>query len=229
MHEEYIGDRLKKFLDKTGVNRTEIAKAIKVSEGTLRSWENGTGKGTFIKQKRLMDYLDEKESIRSESQVADVEATYNTQFSRSLMVRIPVNGTGRPLPYEYPDTAAGTVQQLNDKFELIAYRIEAPVFIKILGLVVMIGRSMEPTYKDKQKIGIARIDDITRLDWGECYFVIDNNFSGTVKRVYEGTSGLQLISDNTDLKPGSSNQMLYPPIEIAWEKIRAIFKVIDLL
>jgi phage repressor protein C with HTH and peptisase S24 domain len=58
------------------------------------------------------------------------------------------------------------------------------------------------------------------LNWGFYYYIIDKNWDGIVRRVYQGETenSIQLVSDNP-------NQDKYPPIQRQWEHIEAIFRV----
>jgi hypothetical protein len=79
---------------------------------------------------------------------------------------------------------------------------------------------MEPTFKNGCRVAIIRLKEPRTLNWGECYFIIDNNWLGAVKRIYPGetANSIKLVSDNP-------NQAKFPPIIRQWNQITAIFKV----
>jgi hypothetical protein len=55
---------------------------------------------------------------------------------------------------------------------------------------------------------------------GDCYYLIDKNWQGSVKRIYPGeiSDQIQLVSDNPD-------RMKYPSFQREWDQIETICKV----
>jgi phage repressor protein C with HTH and peptisase S24 domain len=79
---------------------------------------------------------------------------------------------------------------------------------------------MEPTFPNGCRVTITRLKNIRSLSSGRYYFIIDTNWQGIVRRVYqdEKDNCIRLVSDSPD-------QTKYPPIEKSMDQIEAIFLV----
>ena len=69
-------------------------------------------------------------------------------------------------------------------------------------------------------IAVSSLLDPLLITWAECYYVVDKNGLGNVRRVYASTieNSIKLSADNPD-------QQKYPPINRSWNHIAAIYKV----
>lgn len=211
--QQNIGARLKEFREKTKTRIPEIAAITGISKETLYKWEKGTRPSNVNEYIALKSYLD-----RMESKMEEEEFLYDAQKPATL--RLPLNSDREPVPQTNGKAAAGTIVITDNEPELIVDRISAPFLGKVEGTVEVSGESMEPTFKNGCRVAIIRLKEIRTLNWGECYFIIDNNWLGTVKRIYPGetANSIKLISDNP-------NQAKFPPIIRQWNQIVAIFKV----
>ena len=136
-------------------------------------------------------------------------------------LRLPLNTNSKPIPQVDGKFAAGTVIVINNEPELIVDRIHAPCLGYVEGMIEITGNSMEPTYTNGCRIAIARLNDYRLLNWGQFYYILDKNWQGIVRRVYESENkdSIKLVSDYAD-------QIISPPFYRYWNEIAAIFKII---
>jgi len=208
-----IGIRLKEFRLRTGIKMPEIQKVTGISKANLYKWEQGViprHSDDFIK---LRDYLD-----KMEQELAESEPIYEPQ--RTATIRLPLDPDKVAVSQVSGKAAAGTVTIENETPELIVDRIDAPFLGNVEGVVEITSDSMEPTLKKGWRIALARLKKTNIIHWGECYYVIDKNGEGIVKRLYKGDTEdyILLISDNPDKEK-------YPPIQLRLDEIEAILKV----
>jgi phage repressor protein C with HTH and peptisase S24 domain len=206
-----IGERLKAYTQKYGVEIPEIAKATGIAKHKLYKWQSGTKPRKQKEVIILEHYLDEMEKKKLTMDEG------NTGFqTKGATLCLPLDPTKKALS-QVDGKAAGTIVIENNSSELIVDRIEAPFIGNVDGAVEITSENMEPTIKKGTRVAIIRLEDIRLLDWGECYFIIDKNGQGSVRRVQEGEekSNIILESDNPN----------YPPIKRYWNEIEAILKV----
>ncbi|WP_205512411.1 LexA family transcriptional regulator [Longitalea arenae] len=208
-----IGQRLKAFRIRSNIKMPAIAAATGIAKETLYKWEKGTRPSNLNDYFTLKQYLDRMEN-QLEAERLDMEdqhpATLRLPFSRHKLA----------VPQTDGKAAAGTVTVHNNEPELIVDRITAPFLGAVEGVIEVTGESMEPTFSNGSRIVIARLQDQRRLYWGLYYYVIDTNWQGIVRRVYPGDTenSIQLVADNP-------NQARFPPIQLQWEQVEAVFKV----
>lgn len=209
-----LAQRLKAFRERTKIKMPAIALLTGIAKETLYKWEKGTKPSDINDYFRLKAYLDEMENKITEEQLE-----LDTQKPATL--RLPLTQTGTPSPQTGGKAAAGTIIFSNEEPELIVDRINAPFLGPVDGIIEVTGESMAPTFGNGCRVGIIRLNDSRILNWGLHYYIIDKNWQGIVRRVYQGeTEGsLVLVSDNP-------NQELFPPINRRWEEIEAVFKII---
>lgn len=191
-----------------------IAFLTGIAKETLYKWEKGTKPSDINDYFRLKAYLDEMENKLSEEQLEQ-------ENQKPATLRLPLNQNGQPVPQTDGKAAAGTITFVNDEPELIVDRINAPFLGPVDGIIEVTGESMAPIFSNGCRVGIIRLNDSRILNWGLHYYIIDKNWQGIVRRVYQGETAdsLLLVSDNP-------NQDLFPPIHRQWEQIEAIFKII---
>ena len=135
-------------------------------------------------------------------------------------LQLPFNSEQAPSPQTGGKAAAGTVVLVEGEPALIVDRIHAPVLGIVDGVVEVTGESMEPTFKSGCRIGIVRLTDRYALKWGDCYYIVDINKIGYVRRIHRGSAAesLLLVSDYPD-------QSKYPSFERRWDQIHGIFAI----
>jgi phage repressor protein C with HTH and peptisase S24 domain len=210
----HIGQRLKAFREKTKIKMPAIAVLTGIAKETLYKWEKGTKPSDINDYFRLKAYLDKMENKLEEEQL-------ELENQKPATLRLPLNTNRLPVPQTDGKAAAGTVTFFNDEPELIVDRINAPFLGTVEGVVEVTGESMAPTFANGCRVVLIRLNDYRILDWGLYYYIIDKNWQGSVRRVYQGDteSSLRLETDNP-------NQDKFPPIQREWEHIEAIFRVI---
>lgn len=210
----HIGVRLKEFRERTRTKMPAVAAITGIAKETLYKWEKGTKPSDINEYFTLKSYLDRMENILEEEIIA-------FENQKPATVRLPFNKNRLPVPQTDGKAAAGTVKLVDNEPELIVDRINAPFLGDVEGVIEVIGDSMEPTFKSGCRVAITRLKDYRILDWGLYYYIIDTNWKGLVRRVYQGDipNTIRLVSDNP-------HQERYPPIQRSWNQIEGIFKII---
>jgi len=213
MEKEHIGIRLKKFRENSKIKMPAIATITGIAMGTLYKWERGTKPSDINEYFRLKSYLDRMENKLEEE-------LWNFECQNPTTLRLPFNRNRPPVLQTEGKAAAGTIIFINNEPELIVDRINAPFLGEGEGVVEVIGESMAPTFINGCRIVIVRLNDYRILEWGKYYYIIDNNWQGVVRRIYQGDlpNTVRMVSD-------SSFQEKYPPIQLQWEQIKAILRV----
>lgn len=208
-----IGVRLREFSKRTKINLTAIAAESGISREILYKWKKGTKPRNIDGYFKLMGYLDRME-------IALGLARLNKEDQKPATLRLPFQANKPAVPQTVGQAVAGTVIFTDNEPELIVYRISAPFLGVFDGAIEVTGDSMEPTFPNGCRVTITRLNDIRNLSSGKHYFVIDKNWQGIVRRVYQDNKAniIRLVSDNSD-------QLKYPPIEKSMDQIEGIFKV----
>jgi transcriptional regulator with XRE-family HTH domain len=208
-----LAHRLKAFRERTKIKMPAIALLTGIAKETLYKWEKGTKPSDINDYFRLKSYLDEMENKLDDEQLV-------LEAQKPATLRLPLNSNLLPAPQTDGKAAAGTISFNNNEPELIVDRINAPFLGPVDGVIEVTGESMAPTFGNGCRIGILRLNDSRILNWGLHYYIIDKNWQGIIRRVYQGdtTNSLLLVSD-------SPNQELFPPIHREWDQIEAVFKI----
>jgi len=210
----HIGQRLKAFRIRSKIKMPAIAALTGIAKETLYKWEKGTKPSDLNDYFKLKSYLDKMENKLEEDQL-------EMENQKPATLRLPLNRNRLPVPQTEGKALAGTITFYNNEPELIVDRINAPFLGPVEGVIEVTGESMAPTFINGCRVGIIRLNDYKILDWGLHYYIIDKNWQGIVRRVYQGETdnSLRLVSD-------SPNQEKFPPINRQWAQIEAIFRVI---
>jgi transcriptional regulator with XRE-family HTH domain len=222
--EMLIGERLKLFRNKYGIPMPEVSKATGISKENLYKWERGVKPSNMVLYNKLKEYLDKMELAANDDMLYETAMEFKTQLMRTVNMRVPLTGQGKPVPYTSSVVTPGSIAVINQVPELIVERIDVPSLGDIEGLVVINSDSMEPTFKKGSRAAIRRLRFMRILNWGDFYYVIDENWEGGIKRIYPGDTpdSIKLIVDHPD-------QIKYPPIQRPWEQIVSIFKVVAVI
>jgi len=209
-----IGKRLQEAIERYNIKVPDIAAATGLSRHSLYKWQKGTTPSNINDFLTLKSFLDRLENKNDED-------VFLFESQKPATLRLPLNTDREPIPQVSGKAAAGTIVITDDEPELIVDRISAPCLGNMEGIVEVAGESMNPTYQNGCRIVIMRLKEPRRLNWGECYFIIDNNWQGTVRRIYPSdiNDSIKLVSDNP-------NQEKYPAYQLQWSEIRGIFKVV---
>lgn len=209
-----IGARLKEYRERLNIKMPAIAAATGIAKETLYKWEKGTKPSDIKNYFTLKTYLDKMEDKAE-------EGWFELETRKPATLRLPFNPNRLTIPQTDGKAAAGTVITSHLGPELIVDRINAPCLGLVEGMIEVIGDSMAPTFINGCRIVIARLKNDRLLNWGNCYYIFNHNWQGTVRRIYQGQTERQirLVSDHPDL-------VKYPPQERTWDEITAIFKVV---
>jgi phage repressor protein C with HTH and peptisase S24 domain len=215
MSEGYIniGQRLKEFRERSNTKMPSIAAITGIKKETLYKWEKGTKPSDINDYFKLKAHLDLMEN-KLEDEIIEFEN------KKPSTLRLPLNHRKAATPQTDGKVAAGTVIFFENEPELIVDRINAPFLGLVEGAIEVTGSSMEPTFPNGCRVIITRLNNIRVLDNGKYYLIIDTNWQGIIRRVYQGNkeNSFRLVSDNPD-------QLKYPPIERSLDQIEAIFLV----
>ena len=152
---------------------------------------------------------------KPELKIPDLEA------KKPATLRLPFDPQKPPVPQIDGKAAAGTIIVTNGELELIVDRIYAPFLGQVEGVIEVTGNSMEPTFVSGARIAITRIDNYEKFDWGKCYYIIDKNRQGVIRRVCmsEYRESIMLVCDHP-------NKDLVPPLHRRLDNILTMFQVI---
>ncbi|OQP49389.1 hypothetical protein A4H97_29080 [Niastella yeongjuensis] len=190
-----------------------IATETGIAKETLYKWEKGT------KPSRIADYFTLKAYLdRMENNLA--EEAFDAESKKPATLRLLLRNRRPAVLQTDCKAATGSIIFSNDEPELIVDRINAPFLGFVEGVIEVTGHSMAPTFSNGCRITISRLTDNRTLTSGQYYYIIDTNWQGIVRRVYQGEKGnnIQLVSDNPD-------QFAFPPMEKSLDQIEAIFKI----
>jgi phage repressor protein C with HTH and peptisase S24 domain len=209
-----LGQRLKAYRHRVNISMTTIANETGISRENLYKWERGSKPSNIRDYTVLKNYLDRKEGLEQ-----TLESDPKITSIRPATVFIPFDPNKIATFQHSGNMAAGTIINTDDQHGFIADRIDAPFLGDVDGTIEVTGDSMEPTLKNGWRVAISRLIDNRLLNWGACYYIIDRNLQGIVRRIYPATEEtIRLIADHTD-------QSKYPPITRQWNDIEAVFKV----
>jgi transcriptional regulator with XRE-family HTH domain len=208
-----LAQRLKAFRERTKIKMPAIALLTGIAKETLYKWEKGTKPSDINDYFKLKAYLDEMENKISEEQL-------ERESQKPATLRLPLNINLLPTPQTDGKAASGTISFHKNEPELIVDRINAPFLGPVDGVIEVTGESMAPTFVNGCRVGIIRLNNSKILNWGLHYYIIDKNWQGIVRRVYQGDTinSVLLVSDHP-------NQELFPPIYREWDQIEAVFKI----
>src|ERR1044072_7231954 len=209
-----LAQRLKAFRKQTKIKMPAIAMLTGIAKETLYKWEKGTKPSDINDYFRLKAYLDKMENKIAEEQLEQAS-------QKPATLRLPLNPNVLPAPQTDGKAASGTILFHDNEPELIVDRINAPFLGPVDGVIEVTGESMAPTFGNGCRVGIIRLNNSKILNCGLHYYIIDKNWQGIVRRVYQGDnmSTLLLVADHP-------NQELFPPIHREWDQIEAVFKII---
>jgi hypothetical protein len=220
---------MQRAIDKTGINLADIARRTGINKENIYKWYRGTKPSDSLTCGKLIKFLNDLIETFDASSQDDLAAVHSlmdvngsnfvTKRELSYFITVPLKNEGQPTPLLTPKGGAGTVLFEQDGPKLIVHRIDAPFLSEIIGMVNVPGNSMEPTFKNGSYIGIVMLKDLASLEWGECYYILDSNFQGMVKRIYAGEQ------ENTIVLTADHPEQKYPPITKTFTQIEAIFKI----
>ena len=193
-------NRIKELRTIHGIKQAELAKALKVSQGTMSQYETGK-------------YEPDLATLQAIASFFNVTVDYIIGGSRKTSangVRIPVLG----------DVAAGipidAIENIVDYEEIDTAMAATGEFF---GLRIK-GGSMEPRIKENDVVIVRKQDD---ADTGDTAVILVNGDSATVKRIKKEPSGISLIPNNP-----AYDTKFYSAADINSLPVRIIGKVVEL-
>jgi phage repressor protein C with HTH and peptisase S24 domain len=206
-----IVEGLRLHLEKEKLTVKEVASVIGIPAPRIYKWLQGESSPKTDDAETLKQYLFVRKSSNGESGIEEVQTKRPVKLHFLFTEK-------RIYPANQEQEDAGTITTYNNSPSIILEYIDAPFIGAVEGVVEVTGDSMVPTLKPGDRLAIKQLADIKLLLWGEIYYIVDKNFQGVVRRVYEMDGGLLLMGDNEDQKK-------YPPVKRMWNQLEAVFKV----
>jgi len=214
-----IGIRLKEFRKRKKIKMPAVAAATGISKENLYKWEKGTKPSDFELYKKLVQYLDKMdnptdhvlEEPRSNGSTQRIPAT------PAALCGIFLAQDDDALSITDNNNAAGTVIKVKGKPVLVGWKIEAPFIGTVDCVISVTDDSMEPEYKNGSHIALKKLRFTRIINAGYCYYVIDKNGKGLLRKVRPS-------SENNSIILTAENKS-FPEITRNWDDVLAIFSV----
>ena len=194
-------NRIKERRNQLGIKQADLAKDIKVSQGTMSQYETGKYEPDLKTLKLIADCL---------HTTTDYLLGGNPPSEPGMGTKIPVLG----------DVAAGipieAIQDIVDYEEIDAALAATGEFF---GLRIK-GASMEPRMREGDVVIVRKQDD---ADTGDTVVALVNGDSATVKKLKKGPDGITLVSTNPTYDP-----MFYSNAEVVSLPVRILGRVVEL-
>jgi len=195
---------------------------LEVSKDNLYKWKGSSNPRNYQDYEKLNKGLDKILENYSETMAQEPGEKYITGNTRvatkPLMVSIFLEQEEEPELYIDEKAIPGTVTKVKGKPALIAWRNESVIIGNVDGLISISGNSMAPEFKSGSWIAITKLKFKNILVTGRCYYVIDNNNEGILRKikVTEDGKGIELIAADEEKDPSFVR---------SFDDILAIFKV----
>jgi len=215
-----IGKRLKEFRIRKNIKMPAIAAATGISKENLYKWEKGTKPSDITLYNKLIEYMDKMDNMPDHI-LHDPKnnGSHSAQPpSRSLLTGIFLSQDEDPFPWLDENAAPGNIIAMSDKPILIARRNDSSIIGVVDGLIQVTGDSMDPRYKSGYWIALKKLRFTKILNAGFCYFIIDKNLQGLLRKV-------QPSIENNSVTLLSENETMYPSITKSMDDILAIFSI----
>lgn len=221
-----LSEILIKRRESAGFSQAEVASYIGKGLRTYQYYENGTVNpkpATLEKLSKTLNFslsqlYDDAKKLHTidglpmsdfNEETAQYLTSRRTGKNRKLKNLTPVFNT---------KASAGQAILFNDRPELIIEYVDIPFIGKSDGVIEIVGDSMNPTYVNGTRIAVRKLEEKELVYPNECYYVIDINYDGRVKRLMKSEKKDHIIlhSDNKE----------YPDVEFNWNKILAVCKIL---
>lgn len=194
-------NRIKERRTQLGIKQADLAKSIKVSQGTMSQYETGKYEPDLATLKLIAECLHTTTDYL-------LGGTLPSEARKGL--KIPVLGNvAAGIPIE-------AIQDIVDYEEIDAALASTGDFF---GLRIK-GSSMEPRMREGDVVIVRKQDD---ADTGDTVVVLVNGDSATVKKLKKGPDGITLVPTNPSYDP-----MFYSKAEVASLPVRIIGRVVEL-
>jgi len=211
--------KLKELRNEFNYTQQQMADKLGISLTQYQNYEVKTipPHEKILKLNNILDFdfsrIIYKENVGNNWEIAEDEHPYITKRRNKKNHNKP-NLT----PVFDIKASAGRAILFNDRPEIIADYVDIPFIGKSDGVIEIVGASMNPTYVNGTRIAVRKLEDKQLIYPNECYYIIDVNYDGRVKRLIKSEKPDHIIlrSDNKD----------YPDVELPWEKIVSVCKIL---
>lgn len=221
------------------IAKEKVIAEANITAENINSWIRGHIPKDRAQQRVLEDYIDKKtaelmeaEMVRhkqKKSRILDILGMpelnepipiYENKSNQAVRVRVSLKRSSKPWPVNDPNAITGSFIMVSDELEIILDKFYAPSLQlgDVDGAIEMVGDSMNPTYKNGDRLIVSKLEDPHQLDWNATYLIVCTDRQILVKRI------LQNINDPKTVILKSDNQGPDPYPKL-WENILAVFKI----
>ena len=183
-----------------GIKQVELAKAIKVSQGTISDYETGRHEPDLSALKKIAVLLDTTVDYLLGGPPPSKSGGTQIPVLGDVAAGIPIEAVTDIVDYEEIDAAMAATG------EFFGLRIK--------------GASMEPRMRDGDVVIVRKQDD---ADTGDTVVVLVNGNSATVKKIKKSPDGISLIPTNPAYDP-----LYYTADEVRRLPVRILGRVVEL-
>lgn len=197
-NKKVMGNNIQFYMNKMGLERADLAKAIGVPYSSLTDWINGKTYPRIDKIERMANYFNIEKSDLVEERSKARKSTAN---------RIPVLGrvaAGMPID---------AIENVID-YEEVGYDTDDYFALQIHG------NSMEPRMYEGDVVIVRRQEDAEN---GEIVIITVNGDDATCKRLMKYPGGIALVSLNPVYQP-----MMFSKEDAEQKPIRVLGKVVEI-
>lgn len=191
---------IKALRKKHGLNQSQLAQRLNVTQATVSRWESG-------------DILPDIEMVKSMAQM------FNTSTDALLENSNQVSSRGVKIPVLGRVQAGIPIEAIEDILDYEEIEPELAEMGEFFGLQIK-GDSMEPKFSEGDVVIVRRQPDV---ESGEIAVVLVNGDDATIKKLVKHENGVSLVAMNPSYTP-----MFYTNQEIETLPLTVLGKVIEL-
>lgn len=186
-----FGKRFSELLEKKGMSGRELARTIGVSSGAISGWRNGAFPTVdkAIEIARIFD-MSVEELVNGHTTFTNPENGKSITLGKNYFL-VPI------LDQELSAGYGAVLPDSDEKVGLMPVPKELSFLGEKLGVLVVHGDSMEPTFKN----GTPVLCDSKGWDNEEGVYAIRLNGKGYIKRIQVGVGKIIIKSDNPKYSP----------------------------
>lgn len=206
-----INQRLKGFIEKTGLSVNAFSNEIGIAQGTLASMLN---RGTEPSAKTINAVIATFPNLNKDWLLTGTGPMIITEDT-------PVDENGKPVetrPRLPMTVAAGGLIGFADS-AMLSDCEQVPIiraFPEYDCTMIVQGNSMEPKFEGGDEIAMRKVHDF--IEWGKAH-VLDTRDGAVLKRLYDAGDSFRCVSFNPE----------YPDFEILKENVSGVYKVVGLI
>lgn len=194
---------IKELRDNKGLTQQELADGTGIPRSRIAKWEQGKGSPKMADNIILTEFF---------------QKMGNTSHEISKSLHLKLANKFNPIPVFNTRAFAGVNPLIDDHPELIIEYADMPFIGRSDGIIEISGDSMYPTFKNGTRIAVRKLEERQLVYYGECYYIIDKNFDGKIKRLFQGKDPDHIILKSDNEK--------FPEMEWSWENVISVCKIL---